>query len=104
MLAHLIMPFLQSIAVLLWPFFITNTPKCCMNLTEEDRIAFSGQHSQLPKPDGFTQQPMNFVTPISDETKVNCCTMLDSFPGPRPASRRFQYVKRERAWYISSRE
>lgn len=40
---------LQIFSVLLWPFFIINTPECCMNLTEQDRVAFSGRCSQQPQ-------------------------------------------------------
>jgi len=48
--------FIQGITLLLSPFFIINTPKCCMNLTEEDRVAFGGQRSQQFQPVSYTSQ------------------------------------------------
>ena len=79
---------LQGIFALLWPFFIINTPEYCMNLTEEDRIAFSGRHSQQPQP--AAMQPVYYLSSAPDHAQASvalncgakdwnaylCCEML----------------------------
>ena len=54
--------------MLLWPFFIINTTETCMNLTEEDRVAFgrrNPQQPQQPQQIGYTMQQPYFVAPVS---------------------------------------
>ena len=65
---------LQAISVLLSPFFIINTPECCMNLSEEDRVAFGRQlpqPPQQPQPAGYMMQPMYIVPQTSNQPQVN---------------------------------
>ena len=60
----------QGISMLLWPFFIINTPDCCMSLTEEDRMAFdrrNQQQPQQPQQIGYTMQQAYFVPPMSGQ-------------------------------------
>ena len=79
---------LQGIFALLWPFFIINTPEYCMNLTEEDRMAFSGRHSRQPQP--AAMQPVYYLSSAPDHAQASvvlncgakdwnaylCCEML----------------------------
>ena len=85
---------LQGIFALLWPFFIINTPEYCMNLTEEDRIAFSGRHSQQPQP--AAMQPVYYLSSAPDHAQASvalncgakdwnaylCCEMISPRPPP----------------------
>ena len=54
-----------GVYMLLWPFFIINTPECCMNLTDQDRLAFSRR-----RPEHEVGYTMRFAFPTSHNTQA----------------------------------